>query len=95
LPYTVPVTNRKPFDFEKEDEEVKDDGVKQMRIDWVTINRVVESVRNRIYDLALPTERENVISRYNLDDPIREKLSVKSITIKLNEDKNEDLTKLT
>ena len=45
-----------------------------LRIDWSTIDRVIESIRQRIFEITLPTEREIVISKFGLDDPLREKL---------------------
>lgn len=42
-----------------------------MRIDWDTIDRVIEWIRSRIYELCLPTERTVVLFKYSIDDPVR------------------------
>lgn len=42
-----------------------------MRIDWEQINRVVDSVRDRLYEIILPTERAFVVAKYNLEEVIR------------------------
>ena len=42
-----------------------------MRVDWATIDKVIEWVRSRIYELCLPTERTFVLFKYTIDDPVR------------------------
>ena len=42
-----------------------------MRVDWATIDKVIEWVRSRIYELCMPTERTVVMFKYTIDDPIR------------------------
>ena len=42
-----------------------------MRIDWTTIDKVIEWVRSRIYELCLPTERTFILFKYTIDDPVR------------------------
>ena len=42
-----------------------------MRIDWATVERVIDWVRSRLYELCLPTERTVVLFKYTIDDPIR------------------------
>ena len=42
-----------------------------MRIDWATVDRVVDWVRSHLYELSLPTERTVVLFKYTIDDPIR------------------------
>ena len=59
--YSVPVTNRKSKKFSEG----------AMRVDWTTIDKVVEWVRSRLYELCLPTERTLVLFKYSIDDPVR------------------------
>lgn len=42
-----------------------------MRVDWTTIDKVVEWVRSRLHELCLPTERTLVLFKYSIDDPVR------------------------
>ena len=42
-----------------------------MRVDWTTVDRVIEWVRSRIYELCLPTERTHILFKYTIDDPVR------------------------
>ena len=42
-----------------------------MRIDWRTIDKVIDWVRSRLYELALPTERTLALFKFNIDDPVR------------------------
>jgi len=60
--YSVPVTNRKAK---------KGSGEGGMRVDWTTIDKVVEWVRSRLHELCLPTERTLVLFKYSIDDPVR------------------------
>jgi len=73
LAYTIPVTDRKIWD--KKREMVK--GNRRMRIDWNTIDKVVEWVRSRIYEVCLPTERTLSLLKFNIDDPVRSFVSSK------------------
>ena len=49
-----------------------------MSIDWVVIDKVVEWVRSRLYELCLPTERTFVLFKYTIDDPVRTFLKPKT-----------------
>ena len=42
-----------------------------MRIDWEQIDRVIESIRDRLYEIILPTERAFVVAKYDLEEVIR------------------------
>ena len=52
-------------------------GNRRMRIDWNTIDKVVEWVRSRIYEVCLPTERTLSLFKFNIDDPVRSFVSSK------------------
>ena len=42
-----------------------------MRVDWKAIDRVIEWIRSRLYELCLPTERTHILFKYTIDDPVR------------------------
>ena len=42
-----------------------------MRIDWDLIDRVVESIRDRLYEITLPTERPYIVAKYDLEEYVR------------------------
>ena len=63
--FTIPVTNRR----QKHGDTAR--GNPNMRVDWTTIDRVVEWIRSRLYELCLPTERTHVLFKYTIDDPVR------------------------
>ena len=62
--YTVPITSR-PQPGQK--------GVKKlpMRIDWQQIDKVVQFIRDRLYEIVLPTERAVVVAKYDLEEVVR------------------------
>ena len=75
LAYSVPVTNR----CRKRDRfDTSRGSAPGMRVDWATIDKVVEWVRSRIYELCLPTERTFILFKYTIDDPVRYFVPVKS-----------------
>ena len=39
-----------------------------MRIDWEQIDRVIESIRDRLYEIILPTERAFIVAKYDLEE---------------------------
>ena len=67
LAYTVPVTNR---NMKKKPGNTAGD-TSGMRIDWKTIDCVIEWIRSRLYELCLPTERTHTLFKYTIDDPVR------------------------
>ena len=73
LAYSVPVTNKRRKKTLEERFITSGGGLptEGMRIDWATVDKVVEWVRSRIYELSLPTERTFVLFKYNIDDPVR------------------------
>ena len=42
-----------------------------MRIDWDLIDRVIESIRDRLYEITLPTERPYIVAKYDLEEYVR------------------------
>ena len=70
LAYTVPVTN-KPAGQRQPGETRGGSGREGMRVDWKAIDRVIEWIRSRLYELCLPTERTHILFKYTIDDPVR------------------------
>ena len=73
-----------------------------MRIDWTTIDKVIEWVRSRIYELCLPTERTFILFKYTIDDPVRsfvpnlsrrnnQQIAVESENLEVEDDVQKDL----
>lgn len=50
-----------------------------MRIDWATVDKVVDWVRSRLYELSMPTERTYTLQKFTIDDPVRHFTSMKML----------------
>lgn len=53
LAYTVPVTRNKKGQFQ---------------VNWGLIDRLIEYMKNRLYEIALPTDRHLVVAKYDLEE---------------------------
>ena len=53
LAYTVPVTQTKSSEFQ---------------VNWTLIDRLIEYMKNRLYEIALPTDRHLVVAKYDLEE---------------------------
>ena len=50
---------------------VDDKVIYGMRIDWEQVDRVIESIRDRLYEITLPTERAYIVAKYDLEEYVR------------------------
>ena len=57
--------------------------IKGMRIDWQQVDRVVESIRDRLYEITLPTERAYVVAKYDLEEYVRQTDRRKHMALRL------------
>jgi hypothetical protein len=53
LAYTVPVTMTKAGKF---------------CVNWSLIDKLIEYIKNRLYEIALPTDRHLVVAKYDLEE---------------------------
>jgi len=53
LAYTVPITMTKAGKF---------------CVNWGLIDKLIEYIKNRLYEIALPTDRHLVVAKYDLEE---------------------------